>query len=514
MTNEVFISYSSEDADLANLACAILEKNGIRCWIAPRSITPGLEWMAAIIEGISECKVMVLIFSAHADRSVHVRREVEHAISKQLVILPFRVEKIEPTGALLYAFSGTQRLDGFHPPIESRLGELVDAVLRLLQKERTSVANVGHTPPINSQANRTPVPVKIGREKLKRNYFRRLLPIIIGLVLLLAVFKVAFPLKVDDDRQLSKDFTEAEGNARIRVARVDDDRQLSKDFTSKSTGMKLTLIPAGEFQMGTASEDHRTPDEGPQHSVKISQSFYMGVYEVTQGEYESVMGTNPSSFSKTGNGSKNVSGQDTGKFPVEQVSWFDVIEFCNKLSLKDGLTPYYLLTDVQRESGSIKSATVEVNQTASAPRLLGYRLPTEAEWEYACRAGTRTPFHFGSRLNGDKANVDGNHPYSTPTKGEFLKRPTRVGSYSKNEFGLFDMHGNVREWCFDVFDSQAYDKRSDTTPDPMVTSGSKYRVVRGGSWFDSPRHSRSADRNWFEPIDRLDTLGFRLARAR
>ena len=131
----------------------------------------------------------------------------------------------------------------------------------------------------------------------------------------------------------------------------------------------------------------------------------MGVYEVTQGEYEKVMGVNPSSF-------KTVSGQDTSRFPVEQVSWNDAVEFCQKLSAKDGVT---------------------------------YRLPTEAEWEYACRAGATTTFHFGGTLNGDKANVDGSNPYGTATKGPFLQRTTTGGSYPKNAFGLFDMHGNVWE---------------------------------------------------------------------
>ena len=244
----------------------------------------------------------------------------------------------------------------------------------------------------------------------------------------------------------------------------------TKEMTSKSTGMKLALIPAGTFQMGSpASEKARSADEGPQHTVRITQPFYMGVYEVTQAEYESVMGTNPSWFSKTGSGKSGVSGMDTSKFPVETVSWDDAQEFCRKLSAKDGVT---------------------------------YRLPTEAEWEYACRAGTTTPFHFGSTLNGDKANVDGNFPYGTTTKGKYLERPTTVGAYAKNDFGLYDMHGNVFEWCEDTYDESAYGKRSGTTSDPKVTSGSEYRVLRGGSWYFYSQLARSANRNYSTPDDR------------
>ena len=182
------------------------------------------------------------------------------------------------------------------------------------------------------------------------------------------------------------------------------------------------------------------------------------------------MGTNPSRF-------KSVAGQDTSRFPVESVSWNDAVEFCKKLSEKDGVT---------------------------------YRLPTEAEWEYACRAGTTTTFHFGSMLNGDKANVNGSNPYGTATKGPFLQRTTTVGLYPKNAFGLFDMHGNVWEWCEDVYDEKAYASRSGTTTDPKVTSGSEYRVLRGGSWFNGSRYTRSASRSRYSPDDRNGVDGFRV----
>jgi formylglycine-generating enzyme required for sulfatase activity len=288
---------------------------------------------------------------------------------------------------------------------------------------------------------------------------------------------------------------------------------LPKTLTSKSSGMKLTLIPEGTFQMGSpVSETERSPDEA-QHAVRISRPFYMGVYEVTQGEYQSVMGANPSKFSKTGTHSSDVSGMDTTKFPVETMSWYDAVEFCNKLSVQDGLPAYYTLTNVERDEGSIKSATVSVvSRAASAPGQSGYRLPTEAEWEYACRGNTTTPFHFGSVLNGDKANINGNYPYGTTTKGPFLKRTATVGSYPANAFGLYDMHGNVFEWCFDVYDKAAYAQRSGTTTDPLVTSGSEYRVLRGGSWNFVAMITRTADRVRDSPVNRSFNVGFRVVR--
>ncbi len=244
-----------------------------------------------------------------------------------------------------------------------------------------------------------------------------------------------------------------------------------------SIDMKFALIPSGDFDMGDDSF-------GPVHRVRISQPFYLGVYEVTQLQYERVMGSNPSWFSRTGGGKAQVSGLDTSDWPVEQVSWLDAQEFCRKLG--------------------------ELNGEQTKQRR--YRLPTEAEWEYACRAGTKSRFHFGDVLNGDKANVDGKFPEGATTKGPNLARPTSVGGYAANAFGLYDMHGNVWEWCEDVSDGQAYAKRSGLTKDPLEKTGSD-RVLRGGSWFNPAVNAGSAYRNWYTPDYRDYDFGVRLAQV-
>ena len=276
-------------------------------------------------------------------------------------------------------------------------------------------------------------------------------------------------------------------------------------FTNK-TGIKVAVIPAGSFDMcSPASEAERSSDEGPLHKVQISK-FEMGIYPVTQEQYQLVMGTNPSYFSATGGGKDKVKGLDTSQFPVESVSWYDGVEFCIKASEMDGLSPYYRMTDIVRDGGSIKSAKVTILGGN------GWRLPTEAQREYAARAGTTTPFFFGSTLNGDHANIHGNYPYGTKTKGEYLERTTKAGSYSPNKFGLYDMSGNVWDWCYDVYDEKAYSGRSGTTKDPVVETGSEYRVLRGGSWYNNARLARSANRLRITPDFRYFSIGFRVVR--
>jgi len=264
---------------------------------------------------------------------------------------------------------------------------------------------------------------------------------------------------------------------------------------TNSLQMKLVYIPPGEFEMGSpVSEKDRKADE-KLHHAKLTQGFYLGAHEVTQGQFEAVLGRNPSSF-------KTVSGQDTKLFPVEMVSWFDAIEFCNALSMREGLPEYYALQGATRKDGAISGAQVTVKGGA------GYRLPSEAQWEYACRAGSKQPFHFGDVLNGTEANVDGGLPYGTTTQGTNLKRTCAVGSYPANTFGLCDMHGNVWEWCEDWHGGDAGD-----AGDPKGPVSGTVRVLRGGSWLNYALIARAAYRFGHAPDYRSYFTGFRLART-
>jgi len=236
-------------------------------------------------------------------------------------------------------------------------------------------------------------------------------------------------------------------------------------------GMEFSWIPSGSFIMRHPGSWELT-GEGPQRLVTFRQGFWMGRYEVTQGQYEVVMGTNPSNF--------KTCGKDC---PVETVSWNDAKEFIQRLNA--------------RNDGFV------------------YSLPSEAEWEYAARAGTTTATAFGDSLSSTQANFDGNYPNGNAPKGPYLERTTKVGSYRPNAWGLYDMHGNVWEWVEDIYNKEGYSGLPTDGSANTTRGDSSVRVLRGGSWHGGGYLARSASRSWSDPTDRLSHLGFRVvARAR
>jgi uncharacterized protein (TIGR02996 family) len=257
---------------------------------------------------------------------------------------------------------------------------------------------------------------------------------------------------------------------------------------ANSLGMRFVLVSPGRFLMGSPeTEEERTDDEGPQHAVEITRPFLLGVHAVTQEEYERVMGSNPSHFAPTGKEASKVKKLDTKRFPVENVSWDDATGFCGRLS--------------------------ELAEEKAAART--YRLPTEAEWEYACRGGRlfkhlSTPFYFLEptlALDAALANFDGNYPYGGGKKGRYVELPSPVGSYPANPLGLFDMHGNVWEWCADWFDENYYNQSE--RQDPQGPANGTGRVLRGGSWIFDGVSCRAACRYYDPPGYRSVYVGLR-----
>ncbi len=262
----------------------------------------------------------------------------------------------------------------------------------------------------------------------------------------------------------------AVGTATITVTSEDGNKTAECKVTvsgadTEVNGVKFEFvsIPAGSFKMGSPYEEPLRDDDENQHDITLS-SFYMSKYEVTQAQWKAVMGAdnNPSHF-------------QGDNLPVEKVSYLDVLEFITKLNKM-----------TQKE----------------------YRLPTEAEWEYACRAGTTTPFSMGEDITTDQANYNGNYAYKNKT-GIYREKTTEVGTFAPNAWGLYDMHGNVWEWCSDWYDRSYYDISAEAT-DPKGPDDGTERVIRGGSWKTTPQLLRSANRSSDKPVRKDYDCGFRI----
>lgn len=221
------------------------------------------------------------------------------------------------------------------------------------------------------------------------------------------------------------------------------------------------FLSPGSFLMGSPDSEIDRGDDEIQHPVLISKGFYLSVYPVTQGQWRTIMGSNPSRFNRK------------ATRPVERVNWYDCQDYCDRLG-----------------------------------RLLGrrFRLPTEAEWEYACRGGTTTPFHFGETIGTDEANFDGYYTYAGGRSGIYREKTTPVGSFPCNSWGLYDLHGNVWEWCEDHY--HPYPNRENH--EPIDPEPRHQCVLRGGSWLNDPRSCRSAYRSKLDPEDWRAVIGFRI----
>ena len=257
---------------------------------------------------------------------------------------------------------------------------------------------------------------------------------------------------------------------------VKKSRAQARRFAEPLTGgltLEMVAIPGGRFLMGSPdSEPERFDSEGPQHEVTVP-TFFMGRYPVTQAQWRLVANL-PQVNRALNPEPSNFKGNNR---PVEEVSWYEAVEFCDRLSLH-----------TKRQ----------------------YRLPTEAEWEYACRAGTTTPFHLGKTLTTEVANYQSDYTYADGPKGEDRGETTPVDEFdTANAFGLCDMHGNVWEWCKDLWHDSYED--APTNGSAWLTDEDASRLVRGGSWLDFPWYCRSAHRSDFMPDDRFDSLGFRVS---
>ncbi len=246
---------------------------------------------------------------------------------------------------------------------------------------------------------------------------------------------------------------------------VIDGPQLSQPWKIADMDMEFAAIPPGSFLRGS---DHGEANEQPVHEVVLTKPFWMGVFEVTQTQYKHLTSKNPSHFAHPYN-------------PVERVSWYDATDFCRRLTAREA-------------------------RKAMLPENYVYRLPTEAEWEYGCRAGTSTPFAIGNNLDSTQANFDGSYPYGTGKRGVNRRSTITVGSFRPNTWNIHDMHGNISEWCLDWYS----DYMPNLQVDPVGPATGANRVIRGGSWNLTANDCRSALRIGNSPSYAHNFVGFRI----
>ncbi len=269
----------------------------------------------------------------------------------------------------------------------------------------------------------------------------------------------------DTTKQLEREFEfevlTVDKQGAVTARRTCRARQRTEDL-GNGVVLDMVAVPGGIFMMGSP-EYLGYEDEHPPHSVMVAP-FFMGKYPVTQAQWQAVMGQLPPCRCKG------------ARLPVDRVAWHDARSFCERLSERTGCV---------------------------------YRLPSEAEWEYACRAGTRTPFYFGETLTTDLANYVGEHIYLAEPKGIYRHTSTEPASFPPNAFGLYDMHGNIWEWCADAW----HDTYAGAPADGKAWEfkGTAQRVMRGGSWHEPPGNCRSAVRLKADPADKEDLYGFRVA---
>ncbi|HEX3048821.1 MAG TPA: SUMF1/EgtB/PvdO family nonheme iron enzyme [Bacillota bacterium] len=414
MAHDIFISYSKTDKLVADAVCAVLESEKIHCWIAPRNILPGTNYPEAIIMAIKNCKVFILIFSAHSNDSLHVRTEVEKAMNCRIPIIPLRIADVPLSPHMEYFIGSYQWLDALTSPFEKHLLKLTLAVQSLLHINQPALSDNNIIQELHHTLNEK------NHEENQND--------------ISAVSESSFnqPNLSDNNTSQELQHTLNEVNREENQIAVSTVSELGSEFSSFEQN-KLRLIPGGEFYY----KKYR-------RKVKV-EPFFIGICPVTNQEYEQ--------FDPEHKKQRNEHSSADDE-PVIYISWNDANRYCEWLSKETGKT---------------------------------FRLPDEVEWEYACRAGSTGSYSLdidGMEVN--EKNLKKYAVYGTP-------KTMPVKQRKPNSFGLYDMHGNVWEWCRDCHEDN-----------------NNNRVLRGGSWSSQAEHLGSSFRIRNYPVIKVNNFGFRV----
>jgi len=417
---DVFISHSSVDSKLAYAMCDYLEEKGIRCWIAPRDVQGGTEYAEAIIMGIRNCKIMVVLFNKNANDSIYVKNEVERAFNYKSILIPFKLDQTIPSATLELFLGSVHSLDATKGNPEDSFDLLYQNCVRVLGKKER-VTEEKPVPPLNTETKEIPAKETPLQHQVENN---------------------SQDNKKNDSKKKKRVALLSLGSLTVLALIF---IFIRNNFVPRKPVVKPTIqwvsIPEGTFRMGGTQAN-----AAPKHEVRLS-AFKMSAHEVTFAQYDV--------FCEDKNREKPFDeGWGRGQRPVINVSWDDATAFA---------------------------------------KWMGCRLPTEAEWEYACRAGSTAHFNTGKELTNDQANYN-----SDQTRA--------VGSFAVNDWGLYDMHGNAWEWCSDWFGNYA----SSPQTNPIGPSEGKHRIYRGGSWKSKWHSCRSWYRNKIGPGYLSNFIGFRL----
>lgn len=491
----LFISYAHKDSDRVFPIILALRDRGWRMWY-DEGIDPGNEWTAFIETALIKARQVLSFISPNAVESLNVRQEINLAVDDRRQLLAVHLEETE----LKYGLR--LRMSAFQAVMKHRI-DSDEEFFRALERGLDPACRDGAPSGVGPIARETRPKASPQNQSARRGLSRVAfvlagLAIVAGIAVALAFFAAREPSATDAQTASEPTTAPAPTTASTTTAAQTTTAAPAKpEKPSSALPAGFVSLPGGTVTLGAPAREAESADNELLHQVTI-RPFAIMKHELTQADYSAVTGANPSEF--------------TGKtLPVERVSWYEALAYCNKRSLAEGRAPAYRVegSSDPAEWGAVPKANDYAWDRAECDfDANGYRLPTEAEWEYACRARTRTPFYAGETLSSAEANIDGRTPYASGSAGEYRGKTVPVGTFAANAFSLHDMSGNVWEWCWDWFGPY-----EDGT-NPVGAKDGVNRVLRGGSWDTTAGFARSARRGGAPPATRGNDLGIRLVVSR